>query len=368
MALVPLAAAADDRELEAGESFDSRWQAGIVRYFGDLESTSDPGCVVGVADGERLIAERAFGLANLEHRVPLSTSSVFETGSLAKQFTAASIALLYLEGRLQLDADVRDILPSLPEYGHTVSVWNLLYHSSGIPDVYGPLEQVFGDEDGNFYPSKYALQAIRNTAQLNFPPGQDFEYSNAGYLLLAEIVEKVSGLTLAAFVEQRIFSPLGMVDTHFHDNHRKLVPSKAYGYGRTAAGDWETRESNFEVVGDGGLYTTLGDLTRWQANFAHDRLAAQPGKWVELMERPAQYERNGPILGGIDVDYSFGLITWTIDGRKAIGHRGSWAGFRAAVLRYPAEQISLIALCNFAEADPLDRLFNLSEHAFEPNH
>ena len=340
------------------------WSNAAERVFDDLRSDSNPGCAIAMSRGGEILFEDAFGLANLEHEVPITTSTVFRIGSVSKQFTAASIAILNLRGKLDLDTDIRQVLKNLPDWGSTVTIRHLIHHSSGLPDVYAGLEQVLGDEDGNFYPSSLALQSIRRSNTLRFRPGEQFEYSNSGYLLLAEIVEQISGMPLAQFAHENIFQPLGMNETHFHDDYRRIVPNRAYGYGRNNAGDWETRNSNFYVVGDGGLFTTLADFAKWQSSLDENRLEGGDQRFVDLMHRTGEYEIRPARLGDRDIDYSFGLINWRIAGRRAVGHRGSWAGYRAASIRFPDESLSLMAFCNFREADSLARLFRWAEQGY----
>ena len=340
------------------------WADAIEQTFADLHSDTAPGCVAGVAAGGEVIASGAYGLANLEHSVPNTESTVFRIGSVSKQFTAASIALLVLEDSLALDADVRSILPDLPDLASEITVRHLISHSSGLPDVYSGLAQTLGDEDGNFYPSEFVLHAIRRTRQLEFPPGERFEYSNEGYLLLAQVVEAISGKTLATFADENIFQPLSMVDTHFHDDYRVIVPNRAHGYGKNASGEWEIRNSNFHVVGDGGVFTTLADFARWEGNFFDNVLGSDNNAFTEMMETPRVYVDEEAQLGGRNIDYAFGLIIWQHSGRRAIGHRGSWAGYRAAAVRFPEEKVSIMAFCNFNEADSLVRVFEVADAVF----
>lgn len=362
-ALVATSAMSPSR-VSSSEPDVALWRATMTTTFAELASNDDPGCAVGVASGGALLASTAFGLANLEHGIPITESTAFDIGSVSKQFTAASIALLSLDGKLDLKADIRTILPDLPDYRDSVIVLNLIHHSSGIPDPYPGLEQLFGDEDGNFYPSEFTLRAIRRSKELNFKPGQRFEYSNAGYLVLGEIVEAVSGQSLAEYAQKNIFAPLQMNDTRFQDDYRRLVPHRADGYGRNADGAWENRTSNFYVVGDGGVFTTLSDFARWQGNFSDNQLASGNPGFTALMEKVGTYEEGNPTFDGREFEYAFGLMIWDVSGRRVIGHRGSWAGYRAASLRFPEEGVSLIGLCNYNDSDILERLFHWAELAF----
>ena len=336
----------------------------IDAIFADVSDPAGPGCAVGVATQDGLIFQRGYGSANLDDGIPIGPDTVFDIASTSKQFTAASIALLAQSGKVDLDGDIHRYLPDLPTYGKTVTVRHLLTHTGGIPDPYAVVEALTGDEDGNFYPSELTLQLLRKMDKLEFEPGTKFEYSNAGYLLLAEIVERVSGQSLRKFAEQNIFAPLGMTHTHFHDDHREIVKHRAHGYSKRDDGSWAVKDSNFYVVGDGGVYTTVADLAVWNANFSDNKL---PGgqALIKLMEMPATYldgrPKAGGSLAGIDFDYSLGLIQWRYNENRVIGHLGGWAGFASGVARFPDRKFTVIALCNFRTQTVLKRMHQVAD-------
>jgi len=231
--------------------------------------TTGPGCVAGIASGGEIIASRAVGSANLELNVPMRTDMAFDIGSTSKQFTAISAAILARRGKLDLDADIRTYLPDMHAFDPPIRVRDLIHHSSGLPDVYEPLTWQFGDPDGNRYPADLTLRMARGMTDLKFKPGTQYEYSNIGYLLLGEIVEKVSGQTLRAFADANIFKPMGMANTAFKDDMREIVPNRASAYSLKADGKtWEWRHSDFDVMGDGGVYSTLADLATWYNVYA----------------------------------------------------------------------------------------------------
>jgi CubicO group peptidase (beta-lactamase class C family) len=225
---------------------------------------------------------------------------------------------------------------------------------------------MYGDEDGNFYPSAYTLQMIARASRTDFPPGTRFAYSNSGYLLLAQVVERVSGRSLRQFVQDEIFRPLAMTHSHFHDNHRELVPGRATGYGAIGgdeANGWEIRETNFNVVGDDGVFTTLADLAIWYAQFSDPKpVLGQP--LIKLMTTPGQYSEKGADYHGEPIDYGFGNILRVRNGRKVIGHPGGFAGFRAAPFHWINEDLSVIALCNYRSEAPIGYVFALADRLF----
>jgi len=320
-------------------------EAAIHSALSGFVAADGPGCAVGLSQRGELVYSQGFGLADMEHNIPVTPDTIFDTGSVSKQFVAASIALLSLRGQVDLNADIRTYLPSLPEHEKPITVRHLIAHAGGLPDVYKLLELLGHEEDGNFYPSELTLEMIYRMKTLEFEPGTKYAYSNAGYLLLAQIVEKVSGQTLRQFTQDNIFGPIAMNQTHFHDNYREIVPNRAYGYGLNQKGEWETRNSNFYVVGDGGLFTTVGDLARWDKNFYDNELGGGAA-FLDLILSPFEYREAGAEFLGQKVDYAFGLFLDTYDGNQRIWHPGGWAGFSAAFVRFPEKNVALILLCN----------------------
>ncbi len=335
----PVAAQTPPHPAEAGAALDGVLAAAVV--------TDGPGCVTGIASGGKLLAWRASGIANLELGVPLTRDSAFDIGSSSKQFTALSAAILARRGKLDLDADIRTYLPDMHAFDPPIRVRDLIHHSSGLPDVYEPLSWQFGDVDGNRYPADLTLRMARGITALRFAPGSQYEYSNLGYLLLAEIVEKVSGQSLRAFAGENIFAPMGMTKTAFHDNAREIVPGRASAYARAADGqNWEWRHSDFDVMGDGGVYSTLDDLAKWYNVYA-DPAKLEGGKaLLDLVLTPGRYAGTGASYRGMAMDYGFGVQMLRYKGLRAIGHPGGWAGYATIPYYFPEGNFAVIAMCN----------------------
>jgi CubicO group peptidase (beta-lactamase class C family) len=318
-----------------------------------------PGCVAGVAKDGKLLAARATGLANMELKVPMRTDMVFDIGSTSKQFTALSAAILARRGKLDLDADIRTYLPDMHAFDPPIRVRHLIHHSSGLPDVYEPLSWQTGDPDGNNYPSDLTLRMARGIRSLAFEPGSQYAYSNIGYLLLAEIVEKVSGQTLRAFADANIFKPMGMANTAFKDDPRELVPNRASAYSLKPDGKtWEWRHSDFRVMGDGGVYSTLGDLAKWMGAEADPSKLDGGAELMKLVLTPATYTKTGASWRGQPLDYGFGVQMLDHKGRRLIGHAGSWAGYVTAPYVSPDSGIAVIAICNVRRAEVLNAVLD----------
>jgi len=325
----------------------------------DLDRNNGPGCAVGYARDGKLLYQRQFGMANLEHDIAIDATTVFRIGSTSKQFVATSIAMLSLQGKLDLDADIHTVLPDLPDYGKPVTIRQMVNHSSGIQDYMPILAAVYGNLDGNFYPGEEVFDYLYRMNRLDFEPGSQYAYSNSAYLLLAQAVEAVSGRTMREFAKENIFKPLGMNNTHFHDNHRQLIKHRADGYLK-ANGQWQLHNTNLEVVGDGGVYSTVGDLVTWYNNFADNRL---PGgdRLIEILTTPATYSEGSAKYRTWPTEYSFGNMYLQFGGKTLFGHSGGFVGFISAPYRIQETNEIMVSLCNYRFKGNVNRVFDTVE-------
>jgi CubicO group peptidase (beta-lactamase class C family) len=337
----------------------ARVNAALESVIKSATIADGPGCVAGVAKGGRLLAARATGLANMELKVPMRTDMAFDIGSTSKQFTALSAAILARRGKLDLDADIRTYLPDMHAFDPPIRVRHLIHHSSGLPDVYEPLSWQYGDPDGNNYPSDLTLRMARGVRSVEFEPGSQYAYSNLGYLLLAEIVEKASGQTLRAFADANIFKPMGMANTAFKDDPRELVPNRASAYSLKPDGKtWEWRHSDFRVMGDGGVYSTLGDLAKWYGVYADPSKLEGGADLMKLVLTPATYSKTGASWRGQPLDYGFGVQMLKHNGRRLIGHAGGWAGYATVPYVSPESGVAVIAICNVRDVKVLNAVLD----------
>ncbi len=336
--------------------------AAVEHVYRDLERTDGPGCAVGFARDGKLIYQRQFGMANLEHDIPILAGTVFRVGSTTKQFVATSIALLSLQGKLDLDADIHTILPDLPDYGTPVTIRQMINHSSGIPDYMPIVAAVYGDLDGNFYPGEMIREFLYRMSSLDFEPGSRYEYSNSAYVLLAQAVEVVSGQTMRDFAEEHIFNPLEMHNTHFHDNHRELIKNRADGYSEFD-GEWRKHNTNLEVVGDGGVFSTVEDLVTWYNNFADNRL---PGgdALIKILTTPATYTEVPAKYRDWSIEYAFGNMYLEFGSRTLFGHPGGFVGFVAAPFRIQETNEIMVSLCNYHFKGNVNRVFDSIERIY----
>jgi CubicO group peptidase (beta-lactamase class C family) len=317
-------------------------EARVDSLFASWLKPDAPGCTVAVFQDGKVAFAKGYGLANLEHAIPNTPATVFDIGSTSKQFTAACVALLVLDGKLTLDDDVRKYVPELPSYGAPITVRHLLHHTSGLRD-YLPLLSFSGIDDADWTTNADALEILTKQKRLCFSPGAKHEYSNSGYCLLSVIVERAGGRPFAAFAQERIFAPLGMTDTHVHDDHTRIVPRRATGYAPKDDGGFEIAMSNFEQTGDGAVLTTVLDLAKWDESFYSGQVGGQG-----LLDLLAQRGRLG---NGKEIDYGFGLTFGKHAGLPMVSHGGAWAGYRAELVRFPTKHLSVVCLANVGSAD-----------------
>lgn len=314
----------------------------VDKLFARWDSTVSPGAALAIVKDGKIIYKRGYGMANLEYNIPITTTSVFRIGSTSKQFAAASIAILAREGTISLDDDIRKYIPEMPGYQRPITVRNLVHHTSGILDYTSLLSLAGYMPDADCPTIEETIEILARQKNLNFPPGEEYSYSNSGYFLLSVIVERASGKTLNEFAQERIFKPLGMKNTHFHDDHTMTVKNRAAGYSPTKKG-FRINMSNWNHVGDGAIFTTVEDSFLWDQAFYNNKL----GK--ELMEL---IQTTGVLNSGKELDYAFGLRISDYRGLKTVGHGGSWVGFRSAMIRFPEQRFSVVCLANLSTINP----------------
>jgi CubicO group peptidase (beta-lactamase class C family) len=316
----------------------------IEALFDKWSKPDTPGCALGVVKDGATIYEHNYGLADVEHLIPITSSTVFSVGSVSKQFTAFAIYLLAKEARLSLDDDIRKYLPELHDFGKPITIRHLLHHTSGLRDQWVLLTLSSWRAD-DVITQQDVLNMVWRQRELNFGPGDDFVYSNTGYTLLGLIIERVSGMSLRQFTDERIFKPLGMDHTHFHEHYGDLVRSRAYSYDRRSDGSYSYVALSYSTIGPSGLFTTVDDLARWDENFYSGRIGGK-----DLL---AQMQQKGRLNSGKDIDYASALEIGQYRGLRTVYHDGGDAGFRSEILRFPEAHLSVITLCNATDAGGL---------------
>ncbi|MDB4913534.1 MAG: hypothetical protein JWM95_1178 [Gemmatimonadetes bacterium] len=314
--------------------------ARIDRAFAVVGGAEAPGCAIGMARDGKVVLTRGYGLANLEQSSPNMPETIFESGSVAKQFTAAATVLLAQDGKLGLDDDIRKYLPEMHDFGKKITIRNLLTHTSGLRDWY-ELADLEGAPAGLHVHSPASILEIASRQRtLNFEPGAEYLYSNTGYILASVIVERVSGKPFAAFSKERLFAPLNMTHTEWRDDFTKVVKGRATAYTRTARTGWRQDMPFTNVIGSGGLLTTVDDWMVWNAFL--DNPAALPSGPALVQSLTTQMVLNN----GKRIPYALGISVSSREGMKEISHSGSTGGYRTWLARYPDQRVSIAVMCN----------------------
>lgn len=330
----------------AAQTRDTSVATAIDRVFDMYRGTEGPGCAVGVARNGQTIHARGYGMANLETRTPISVNSIFHVASVSKQFTAMAILLLERDGKLKLDDDIRKYLPEIPDYGATITIRHLLTHTSGLRDQWDLLAIARGRFEEDRITEADVMDVVPRQKALNFAPGAEYLYSNTGYTLAGVIVKRVSGKSLRDFAHDMIFRPLGMEHTHFHDDYTMVVPGRAWAYAPRQGGGGGFRASipNYDTYGATSLFTTVGDLLKWQANF--DSLEVGDAKLFEAMTA------RGRLSNGDSISYALGVLRDVYRGAPFVEHGGADAGYRSHLIRFPSLKLDVAIACNTSTAAP----------------
>ncbi|HJR34066.1 MAG TPA: serine hydrolase domain-containing protein [Gemmatimonadales bacterium] len=342
--LLAIALALFQSPAPAQQGFPDSTRIALNRVFATWTSTSGPGCAAGVSRNGELVFQNGYGMANLEHDIPITPATIFHVASVSKQFTAMAIMLLAADGKLSLDDDIRKHLPELPDYGHVITIRHLLTHTSGLRDQWDLLIMARGGRfEENRITEADVLEIVPRQKALNFVPGTEYLYSNTGYTLAGTIVRRVSGKSLRAFADERIFRPLGMTSTHFHDDYNMIVKGKAAGYARVTGG-WRVSLPNYDTYGATSLFTTVGDLLKWEANHAKPVVGTEP-----LLRQMAT---SATLASGDTTGYGLGLGLGRQRGVLVVSHSGGDAGYRTWSGRAPEHGLAVTVLCNASTAIP----------------
>ena len=327
--------------------------AAVDAIFRAVDNTRSPGCVVGVTHAGVPVLERAYGMADLEHDVPNTPSSVLEPGSVAKQFTAAAVVLLALDGRLSLNDDIRRHFPELPDYGEPITIRHLLNHTSGLRD-WGSVAGIEGwPRTQRAHTHTHVLDIIARQKSLNYPPGKYYSYTNSGYNLQAMLVERVSGMSFSDFTRTRIFEPLGMTHTQWRDDFTRVVRDRSIAYAPAGDGTWAMDMPFESVYGNGGLLTTVGDLLRFTQNLETGTLGGP--RFIEEMHR------QGVLDSGEVISYASGLQIGTYKGVRQVQHSGSTAGYRGHLARFPDQKLAIAVMCNASNGNAGGFLYQVAD-------
>lgn len=340
----------------AGAAWAAPPSAQIDALFAPWSGSDSPGCALSVSEQGLLLYEAAYGMADLEQGVANRPDTVFNIASLSKHFTTAAVALLAQDGLLSWDDDIRAHVPEVPDYGAPITLRHLAQHTSGLRDWPGLIE-LAGWNWVDEVTVERALDVISRQKRLNFPTGSRYMYSNTGYILLAIVVERVSGQSLGDYTLEHVFKPLGMLHTRFYDDRRMIMKNRAPGYyvleeGRREDGrGFAAWRPTYEIVGDGAVLTSVQDLAIWVRNFLEPRLGRDPQAFVDELQRPGRLHDGTP--AGADAEgegYGLGLSTSRYRGLRTVGHSGGIPGYATDMLLFPDQGLAVTVLCNLGGA------------------
>jgi CubicO group peptidase (beta-lactamase class C family) len=312
--------------------------ARLDRLFASVDSTTTPGCVVGAARAGLPTLYRSYGMADLERPTRIDTGTAFEAGSVSKQFIAAAVLLLSYEGKLSLDDDIRRFIPELRVTQPVTTVRHLLTHQSGLRDFGDIMEQSGWPRGSRLYTQHETLALIARQSARNFAPSAEYSYSNSNYVVGAVLVERAAGESLNAYSRRKIFAPLGMTHTQWRVDFTQRVENRAIGWTPDDSGVWKIDMPFENVVGNGGLLTTVPDLMRWQETFRSDAIGG--ARFAEDMQR------TGVLRDGRVTAYALGLESTIERGQRTLSHGGWTAGYKSYVGRIPAHALAVALLCN----------------------
>lgn len=310
--------------------------------FQDWNKENHPGGAVAVMEKGNLIFSKAYGLASMEYEIPNYPSTIFNIGSVSKQFTALGIVLLDLEGKLSVDDEVRKHLPEIPDFGKPITIKHLLHHTSGMRSLHDMLG-LAGWRSDDSRTNEDLLRFMSKQKELNFAPGDEHLYCNTGYILMAEIIEKVTGETFPLWSKRNIFEPLGMSSSYVEDDYSRIVANNATSYSRNTDGFTRAVEY-WGYVGSGNMHATTIDLLTYLANYHHPKEG-----WEEAFKkmRTLAVLNNGDTL-----DYAFGVKLDKYNNESRVQHGGSIGGFRAFIASYPDRELDIVVVSNFSTAAP----------------
>jgi CubicO group peptidase (beta-lactamase class C family) len=340
---------------QAAEGPTAQQVAAIVR---PLASRHEPGLAILVRQNGRTVFKHGYGSRDLRSGAPIDAHTNFRLASCTKQFTAFAVLLLVQDGKLRLDESLTDVFPEFPAYGKTITIRNLLNHTSGLVAYEELMDKTYAGKAWQEIPQitdAGVLELMEHQPATKFPPGSGWEYSNSGYCVLARVVEKVSDISFADFLRQRIFIPLRMRNTRAYEYGKRPVKARAYGYTQDAGRWLETDQSSTSAtLGDGGIYSSLDDLSKWDDALRHHTLlsesAMRPARTAAALGEGSSPPPAGP--DGEPVKYGFGWFLNPYRGYARMWHEGGTIGFRSAIERFPANGLTIIILVNRTDIVP----------------
>jgi len=338
--------------LQANAQLSESQSQKIDSLFLEWNKPNHPGGAIGIMQDGKTVFSNAYGLASMEYLVPNTAGTILNTGSVSKQFTAMGIVILHQQGKLSVDEDIRVYLPELPDFGETITIRHMLHHTSGLRSLHAMLE-LAGWRGDDSRTNEDLYRFMLNQRELNAKPGDEYNYCNTGYMLMVNIIEKVTGEKFPAWMKDTVFEPLGMTNTYVEDNYSRIVANNATSYYQVEANEFERAVEYWGYVGSGNMHSTTDDLLRWLRNFQDP----QEGWDAQF----AMMQTVDPLNNGEENNYAFGVVIENFNGHRSVGHGGSIGGFRANIITYPDEELSIAILTNFSSAPSGQKLNAISK-------
>jgi CubicO group peptidase (beta-lactamase class C family) len=337
----------------------------VKRIFDGIVKPSEPGFAVLVRKNGKTVFERGYGVRDLRTKTPIDARTNFRLASVTKQFTAMAAMLLVHDKKLNYETALGEIFPEFPEYGKRITVRQLLNHTGGLPDYEALMDAAEKDKGKIWSPEKQiqdveVLQLLEKETKGKFAPGAKWNYSNSGYVVLGLIVAKLSGKPFGDFLRDRIFAPLRMTETLVYQKGKNAVSNRAYGHSKDGDALRETDQSSTSAtLGDGGVYSNVEDLGKWDDALRNHALLSEAEMKPAL--EPAKFGGAGnavlpddapAALQGVPVEYGFGWFLDPYKGHERMWHYGDTMGFKTAIQRFPKDGVTVIVLCNRTDLDP----------------
>jgi CubicO group peptidase (beta-lactamase class C family) len=324
----------------------------INKLFTLWDKKNSPGCAVAIVRNDSVLFAKGYGMANLEYDIPIEPGTIFHMASVSKQFTAFAVVLLAKQGKLQLDDDIHKYLSWFPDLKEKITIRNLLNHTSGIRDQW-QLLAISGTRLDDVITQEHIVKILSKQQALNFKPGEQYSYSNSGFTMLAEIVRSVTGQSLRQFTDSAIFKPLGMTNTHFHDDYEEIVKNRSYSYYKTDSVHFANSILSYSNAGATSLFTNLNDLSKWIMNFYTHKVGDQ--KDID------QLTQKGKLNNGKELNYALGITSDIYKGWKQFSHGGADAGYRTHLTVFPDLKMGFAVFSNLGDVNAGRKVYQVAD-------
>ena len=329
----------------------NKFEAKVDSIFSEFQKNNSPGCAVAVFLGDEIVFQKGYGMANIELSVPVTNATVFDIASVSKQFTAFAASRLIELGEIQLDDDIKKYFPELKDFPHSITVEQLIHHTNGLRDWPQTLAVAGWSMEDELTYEQILRMAFKQQA-LNYTPGDEYSYTNTGYVLLAELISRVAGEPFHEHIRKVVYEPLGMGNSYFNHDIHLLIPNRANSYYKDGAGSHINYANITTAMGSSSMLSTAQDIARWLMFLEKNR---QSDPVVSRMHS------RGVLNNGDTIHYAYGVWFEESGELPAVAHTGSWSGFKAITMRYPEQNLGLVILSNSGDFDRYEHAGKLAK-------